>query len=109
MSPTITFLAGLCLLVLFTWYLFAEVERVRRILGSILTVLVVALCVAAINPPSEKIQLGLDLKGGTSFLIRLVQEELEVAGADGKVTKETRPITKEMVDQAVEVIRKRVD
>lgn len=109
MSPTQTFLAGFGLLVLFAWYLFTDSDRLKRILGSALTVLVVGLCVFAINPPSEKIQLGLDLKGGTSFLIRLVQEDVEVTGADGKVVKESRPITKAMVDQAVEVIRKRVD
>lgn len=109
MSPSQTFLAGFSLLILFTWYLFSDSERVKRILGAALTVLVVALCLFAINPPSQKIQLGLDLQGGTSFLIRLVAEDVETTGPDGKVTKETRLITKSMVDQAVEVIRKRVD
>src|SRR5207249_9172762 len=42
-----------------------------------------------------KIQLGLDIQGGTSFLIRLM-------GGDKEVNKG-------MLDQAVEVIRKRVD
>src|SRR5205814_4292071 len=45
--------------------------------------------------PEKKIALGLDIQGGTSFLIRLV-------GGDKEVTKA-------MLDQAVEVIRKRVD
>ena len=48
-----------------------------------------------------KIHLGLDLQGGTSFLIRLEPP----ASADGG----KRPITKAMVDQAIEAIRKRVD
>ncbi len=121
MSPALTFVAGFSLLVLFSWYLLTDHERLKRILGSILTVLVVALCVSAAYPPFDKrdasgkviqtgkIPLGLDLEGGTSFLIRLVQEDVEVTGQDGKVTKESRPITKAMVDQAVEVIRKRVD
>ena len=43
----------------------------------------------------KKIRLGLDIKGGTSFLIRLKGED--------------KTITKGMLDQAVEVIRKRVD
>jgi Preprotein translocase subunit SecD len=47
-----------------------------------------------------KIHLGLDLQGGTSFLIRLEPP----ASADGG----KRPITKAMVDQAIEAIRKRV-
>src|SRR6202007_3000202 len=48
-----------------------------------------------------KIHLGLDLQGGTSFLIRLDP----ALSTDGT----TRPITKSMVDQAIEAIRKRVD
>src|SRR5262245_18298835 len=118
MTPTLIFLAGLGLLVLFGWYLLTDNDRLKRILGSALTVLVVAMCLSATYPPfdqkdadgkvikSVKIQLGLDLEGGTSFLIRIVQEDAEVTGADGKVTKESRPITKAMLDQAVEVIRK---
>ena len=48
-----------------------------------------------IYPPEKKIALGLDIKGGTSFLIRLM-------GGD-------KEITPQMLEQAVEVIRKRVD
>ncbi len=108
-SNVFLFLFGLGLLVLFGWYIFSESERVRRILGSLLTVALTALCVWTVNPPKEKVQLGLDLKGGSSFLIRLVAEDVEVTGADGKTTVEKRIITPSMVDQAVEVIRKRVD
>jgi SecD/SecF fusion protein len=55
----------------------------------------VALSIAMIWPPEKKIALGLDIKGGTSFLIKLQQTDKE--------------ITPSMLDQAVEVIRKRVD
>src|SRR5213076_2122860 len=48
-----------------------------------------------ILPPEKKIALGLDIQGGTSFLIRLVPGD--------------KTINKGMLDQAVEVIRKRVD
>jgi len=104
---------GLLLLVLFGWYFVTDSDRVKRFLGSTLTILLVAFCLQAINPPFDvvnaegqvvktgKIPLGLDLKGGTSFLIRLIP----VAGENG----EKREITRENVDQAVEVIRKRVD
>jgi SecD/SecF fusion protein len=57
--------------------------------------LLVMFSFATIWPPEKKIALGLDIQGGTSFLIRLV-------GGD-------KEITKAMLDQAVEVIRKRVD
>src|SRR5207247_7145342 len=46
-------------------------------------------------PPEKKSQLGLDIQGGTSFLIRLIPGEKQISRA--------------MLEQAVEVIRKRVD
>lgn len=128
MSPTLTFLAGLLTLILFFWYFATDFASRRRILGTVLTLLILAISIQAIWPikvvkktvqsPSvpeisdaskaaspavpvqyeykQKINLGLDLKGGTSFLIRLKKEE-------GLAP------TKEVLDQAVEVIRKRVD
>src|SRR5437879_7688976 len=51
--------------------------------------------VLTIWPPDKKSALGLDIQGGTSFLIRLMKGEKDV--------------TKAMLEQAVEVIRKRVD
>jgi SecD/SecF fusion protein len=129
MSPTLTFLAGFLALILFFWYFATDIASRRRILGTVLTLLILAISIQAIWPikvikktvtsPSsvpeisdaskaaspavpvqyeykQKINLGLDLKGGTSFLIRLKKEE-------GLAP------TKEVLDQAVEVIRKRVD
>src|ERR1700730_7247894 len=113
MSPAATFFAGIGLLVLFGWYFATDSDRIRRILGTVLTIAITAFCLASTYPPFDqkrpdgtiihpgKIHLGLDLQGGTSFLIRLEP----AAGPEG--TK--RPITKSMVDQAIEAIRKRVD
>ena len=113
MSPGLTFFAGIGLLVLFGWYFATDSDRIRRILGTVLTIAVTGFCLASTSPPFDqkradgtivrpgKIHLGLDLQGGTSFLIRLEP----AASPDG--TK--RPITKSMVDQAIEAIRKRVD
>src|SRR5436309_15150456 len=95
MSPALTFFAGLGLLVLFGWYFATDVGLRKRLLATVLVVLLVAFSIATIWPPREKITLGLDIQGGTSFLIRLVKGDKEV--------------TKAMLDQAVEVIRKRVD
>jgi SecD/SecF fusion protein len=95
MSPALTFLFGLALLVLFGWYFATDYGARKRLLATVLMVLLVVFSLVTIYPPDKKIQLGLDIQGGTSFLIRLVQAEKE--------------ITKEMLDQAVEVIRKRVD
>lgn len=126
MSATLTFLAGLLVLIIFFWYFATDSALRRRILGTVLTLLVVAICLQSVWPervvvkPSgadipeitdaskapavqqvetklqHKINLGLDLQGGTSFLVRLVREEGQTP-------------SKEVLDQAVEVIRKRVD
>src|SRR6266404_5973365 len=95
MSPGLTFFAGLGLLVLFAWYFATDVGLRKRILATTLVMLLVAFSIATIWPPKEKIQLGLDIQGGTSFLIRLM-------GGD-------KDVNKGMLDQAVEVIRKRID
>ena len=95
MTPALTFFAGLGLLVLFGWYFATDVGLRKRLLATTLVMLLVAFSIATIWPPKEKIQLGLDIQGGTSILIRLM-------GADKEVNKG-------MLDQAVEVIRKRVD
>jgi SecD/SecF fusion protein len=107
MTPALTFLIGLALLILFGWYFATDYGKRKRLLAATLMVLLVAFSLLTLYPPADikdaegrvikagKIQLGLDIQGGTSFLIRLVQAD--------------REITKEMLDQAVEVIRKRVD
>ena len=96
MTPTLTFFAGLLLLALFIWYFLTDLPARKRNIGLVLTILLVAFCIEAITPPSKKIRLGLDLQGGTSFLLRLIDETGEGL----------RPGA---LDQAIEVIRKRVD
>jgi len=95
MSPALTFFIGLALLALFGWYFATDHGARKRVLAMVLMVLLVGFSFATIWPPQDKITLGLDIKGGTSFLIRLT-------GGD-------KAVTRSMLDQAVEVIRKRVD
>ncbi len=95
MTPALTFFIGLVLLILFGWYFATDFGPRKRLLATVLMLLLVAFSIVTIWPPSKKIQLGLDIKGGTSFLIRLIPGD--------------RAITKNNLDQAVEVIRKRVD
>ncbi len=94
-SASFIFFFLLFLLVLFGWYFATDHGPRKRIIAAALVSLSVAFFVAIVYPPKEKIQLGLDIQGGTSFLIRLM-------GGD-------KEINKGMLDQAVEVIRKRVD
>ncbi|MES2572744.1 MAG: protein translocase subunit SecD, partial [Verrucomicrobiota bacterium] len=118
MSPILTFLFGLLLLVLFGWYFFSDSDRLKRILGTVLTLLLTAFCIQSVYPARDidtgrkdaqgkpiiipgKIHLGLDLQGGTSFLIRL-DPPLDASG-------QRKSITKDMVEQAIEAFRKRVD
>ena len=95
MTPALTFFVGLVMLVLFGWYFATDQGPRKRLLATALMLLLVIFSIAAIWPPQKKIALGLDIQGGTSFLIRL-------KGGDKEVTKG-------MLDQAVEVIRKRID
>src|SRR5438105_7820534 len=95
MTPALTFLIGLALLVLFGWYFAPDQGPRKRLLATTLMLLLVVFSIATMWPPQKKIALGLDIQGGTSFLIRLKSGD--------------KPITKGMLDQAVEVIRKRVD
>jgi len=95
MTPALTFCVGLATLVLFGWYFATDQGPRKRLLATALMLLLVTFSIVTIWPPQKKIALGLDIQGGTSFLIRL-------KGGDKEVTKG-------MLDQAVEVIRKRVD
>ena len=95
MTPALTFLVGLAVLVLFGWYFATDQGPRKRLLAMTLMLVLVVSSVVTIWPPQKRIALGLDIQGGTSFLIRL-------KGGD-------KDVTKGMLDQAVEVIRKRVD
>ncbi len=94
MPPALTFFTGLLILILFGWYLGTEVSSRKRAIGLALIFMLTGLCVAA---ASHGIALGLDLKGGTAFLVRLVKGDSGVK------------ITQTMQDQATEVIRSRID
>ncbi len=97
MSPAFTFFAGLLLLVFFGWYFATDSGLRKHLIALLLVSMLVAFSIATIWPPGKKIALGLDIKGGTSFLIKLQQVDKD------------KPITPGLLDQAVEVIRKRVD
>jgi len=71
MSPALTFFAGLLLLILFGWYFATDSGLRKHLLALLLVAMLVGLSIATIWPPEKKIALGLDIKGGTSFLIKL--------------------------------------
>src|SRR5947199_8630074 len=95
MTPAVTFFIGLAMLVLFGWYFATDQGLRKRLLAMTLMLLLAVFSIATIWPPQKKIALGLDIQGGTSFLVRLKRGD--------------KTITKGMLDQAVEVSRKRID
>ena len=82
----------------------------------LLLVALVAGSLAVVYPPSQRINLGLDLQGGTSFMVEINKEELakqigqdqpglsaeQLQAAVNKAAREAR-------ENALEVIRNRVD
>ena len=97
MSSGFIFFYLLGVLVLFGWYFATDYGPRKRWLAAAIVIALLALAAWTIWPPEKKIALGLDIKGGTSFLIKLQQVDKD------------KPITPGLLDQAVEVIRKRVD
>ncbi|MGZ5004174.1 MAG: protein translocase subunit SecD [Chthoniobacterales bacterium] len=95
MSASFTFFFLLVVLILFGWYFATDQGLRKRLIAMTLTALLLALMITQIWPPQQKIALGLDIQGGTSFLLRLIPGD--------------KGLSKATLDQAVEVIRKRVD
>ena len=97
MPPILIFFLGLAVLALFGWYFTTDNSLHKRWLGLALIVILTVSALLTVYPPRRKIQLGLDLRGGTEFLIRLVKENPEA-----RISPQAR-------ETAVEVIRSRVD
>ena len=100
-DPLTLFASGLILMVLFFWYFATEVERRKRNVGTALTLGICALCILAMTPLKERLKGGIDIVGGSSFSLRIQPRE----GDDGQLM----PITREQVDQAIQVIEKRLN
>lgn len=100
-DPLTLFGIGITLMILFFWYFATEVERRKRNVGSVLLLGVTALCIMAFMPPKERLKLGIDLGGGSSFSLRL-QPRINESG-------QPMSISKEQVDQAITIIEKRLN
>lgn len=72
-SPEMVFLIGIGLLALFVVYFAAEKERRKRAIGSVLAVVVGALCVWLFT--TEGMEKGIELQGGVSMEIRIQPDE----------------------------------
>lgn len=91
------FLYGLSCMALLGWYVATDLDRRKRLLGLVLMIMVSALCIQQFTPLKDRIPLGIDLKGGTSYLLELSPREGE------------EKISPDDVQQAISQIRRRVD
>ena len=70
-NPLIVVGAGIAIVALIFWYVATEIDRRKRTVGSIAIGIVVALCLAAVLPLEDKLKGGIDLKGGSSFIVEI--------------------------------------
>jgi SecD/SecF fusion protein len=95
--PFVTFFLGLAILALFIWYFATDIVSRKRMVGTALAVVLTALCLYAINPPSERIPLGIDLKGGVAFILEIQKKQ----GATD--------VSKSAQEQTIKVLTKRLN
>jgi SecD/SecF fusion protein len=100
-DPLILFTIGLTLLILFFWYFATEIESRKRNVGTVLLVGICGLCALAIFPPKERLKPGIDIAGGSAFLLRIQPKENEKG--------EIMPITADQLEEAMRVIKDRLD
>jgi SecD/SecF fusion protein len=100
-DPLILFTIGLTLLILFFWYFATEIESRKRNVGTVLLVGICGLCALAIFPPKERLKPGIDIAGGSAFLLRIQPKENEKG--------EKMPITADQVEEGMRVIKDRLD
>jgi SecD/SecF fusion protein len=100
-DPLILFTIGLTLLILFFWYFATEIESRKRNVGTVLLIGICGLCALAIFPPKERLKPGIDIAGGSAFLLRIQPKENEKG--------EKMPITADQVEEGIRVIKGRLD
>ena len=100
--PLALFFVGLSLLGLFLAYLASSHYKVKRLLGSALILVVTALCVSSLWPPSSKLKKGLDIAGGSAFTLR-IQPNIDTE------TGQIIPITPVAVDYTIKTIQQRLN
>src|SRR5688572_4174583 len=100
-TPLTLFAIGVILVILFFWYFATDIERRKRNVGTALLVGITALCFVSVFPPKERLKGGIDIVGGSSFVLRVQPRTAE----DG--TKET--VSHQQVDQAIKVIEQRLN
>ena len=70
-NPLIVVSAGIAIVALIFWYVATEIDRRKRNVGTIAIGIVVALCLVAVLPVDKKLKGGIDLVGGSSFIVEI--------------------------------------
>jgi len=99
MPPIATFLSGAAVLLLMLFYIGTTVHLRKRWYGSIL-ILLMTFC-ALLTVRNMGIKLGIDLQGGSEFIVRLDPGMT----ADDK----EKPVTADSVQQAIGILEKRLN
>jgi SecD/SecF fusion protein len=106
-SPQVTFVWGAILVFLLFYYLGTAEHRRKKIVGTLLTVLITVFCLWAIDgwnvflSKPLNIKLGMDLAGGSEFTVRLKP------GVDEK--GQVKKVSPDSVQQAIGIIEKRLN
>ena len=99
-NPLIVVGAGIAIVALIFWYVATEIDRRKRNVGSIAIGIVVALCLVAVLPVKEKLKGGIDLVGGSSFIVEIQP------GKDEEGTP--LPVNEGAIEQAKDTLSKRL-
>jgi SecD/SecF fusion protein len=95
----ITFAAGAAILLLLLFYIGTVVPKTKRLVGTLLVMLMTACSLGAFK--FMKIPLGIDLQGGSEFIVQLQDSK----ASDGT----TRSVNAEAVQQAIGILEKRLN
>ncbi|GEP45819.1 protein translocase subunit SecD [Brevifollis gellanilyticus] len=99
MHPIFTFLVGSAILLLLLFYIGSVVHSTKRKVGTALIALMTFFAIITVK--NAGIPLGIDLKGGSEFVVRLKPS----ADKDGK----THTVTADEVQQAIAILEKRLN
>ena len=99
-NPLIVVGAGIAIVALIFWYVATEIDRRKRNVGSIAIGIVILLCLMAVLPVKEKLKGGIDLVGGSSFIVEIQ------AGKDEEGNP--LPVNEGAIEQAKATLSKRL-
>ena len=99
-NPLIVVGAGIAIVALIFWYVATEIDRRKRNVGTIAIGIVVALCLVAVLPVKEKLKGGIDLVGGSSFIVEIQPGKDEEGNS--------LPVNEGAIEQAKATLSKRL-